>query len=98
MLLIEVDSLVVEHRLYGAQASVVVIHELSSHSSWTLEHGLSSCGAQAYLLHGMWNFLSPDIDPMSPALAGGFFTTEPPEKPCCFYLAVLDLSCGMQDF
>ena len=23
----------------------------------------------------------PGIEPMSPALAGGFFTTEPPEKP-----------------
>jgi len=24
----------------------------------------------------------PGIKPMSPALAGGFFTTEPPGKPC----------------
>ena len=24
----------------------------------------------------------PDIKPVSPALAGGYFTTEPPEKPC----------------
>ena len=24
---------------------------------------------------------NPGIEPMSPALAGGFFTTEPPEKP-----------------
>ena len=24
----------------------------------------------------------PGIEPMSPALAGGFFTTEPPGKPC----------------
>ena len=23
---------------------------------------------------------------MSPALAGGFFTTEPPEKPCSFWM------------
>ena len=26
----------------------------------------------------------PGIEPMSPALAGGFFTTEPPEKPTIF--------------
>ena len=26
---------------------------------------------------------NPGIKPMSPALAGGFFTTEPPGKPCC---------------
>ena len=27
-------------------------------------------------------FQDPGIEPTSPALAGGFFTTEPPEKPC----------------
>ena len=29
----------------------------------------------------MWDLLRPGIEPMSPALAGGFFTTEPPGKP-----------------
>ena len=29
---------------------------LSSCSSWDLEHRLNSCGAQAQLLHGMWDF------------------------------------------
>ena len=28
----------------------------------------------------------PGIEPLSLALAGGFFTTEPPEKPCCAYV------------
>ena len=42
---------------------------------------LGSCGAQAYLLHGMWAFPGLGIEPMSPALAGRFFTTEPPGKP-----------------
>ena len=30
----------------------------------------------------MWNLLGPGIEPVSPELAGGFFTTEPPGKPC----------------
>ena len=29
----------------------------------------------------MWDLSGPGIEPMSPALAGGFFTTEPPGKP-----------------
>ena len=41
----------------------------------------SSCGARALLFHGMWNHSRPRIEPMSPALAGGFFTTKPPGKP-----------------
>ena len=28
------------------------------------------------------NLPDPGIEPESPALAGGFFTTEPPGKPC----------------
>ena len=32
------------------------------------------------LLHGMWDLLESGIRPMSPALAGGFFITEPPGK------------------
>ena len=49
--------------------------------SWTLEHRLSSCGAQAYLLCGMWDLPRPGLEPVSPALAGGFLTTAPPGKP-----------------
>ena len=29
----------------------------------------------------MWDLPGPGIKPVSPALAGGFFTTEPPGKP-----------------
>ena len=54
-LLIAVASLVAEHTgsrrvgfsSCGAWASVVVARGLSSCGSWALEHGLSSCGAQA---------------------------------------------------
>ena len=31
---------------------------------------------------GMWDLPGPGIKPMSPALAGGYLTTEPPGKPC----------------
>ena len=29
----------------------------------------------------MWDLPGPGIEPVSPALAGGFFTSEPPGKP-----------------
>ena len=32
----------------------------------------------------MWDLPGPGIKPVSPALAGGFFTTEPPGKPLLF--------------
>ena len=43
--------------------------------------GFSSCGTRAWLLLGMWNLPRPGMEPVSPALADGFFTTEPPGKP-----------------
>ena len=52
----------------GAQASVVEAH------------GLSSCGAWAWLLGGMWDLPGPGLEPVSHALAGGFLTTAPPGK------------------
>ena len=42
--------------------------------------GFSSCGARAQLLRGMWDLPAPGLQPVSPALAGGFFTTVPPGK------------------
>ena len=32
----------------------------------------------------MWDLPRSEVEPMSLALAGGFFTTEPPGKPSCF--------------
>ena len=61
-------------------ASVVVAHGLSSCGLQALERRLSSCGTWAWLLHGMWDLPGPGIEPMSPALAGGFLTTGPPGK------------------
>ena len=45
---------------------------------------LRSCGAWASLLHGMWDLPGPGLEPVSPALAGGFLTTAPPGKPGIF--------------
>ena len=62
--------------------------DFSSCGTWTrncglraLERRFSSCGAQAWLLHGMWDLPGPGLEPVSPALAGGFLTTVPPGKP-----------------
>ena len=53
----------------------------TSGGSRALELRLSSCGMRALLLHGMWDLPGPGLEPMSPALAGGFLTTAPPGKP-----------------
>ena len=54
---------------------------LSSCGSRVLESRLGSCGARAQLPLGMWDLPGPGLEPMSPALAGGFLTTVPPGKP-----------------
>ena len=46
---------------------------LSSYGSQPLEHRLNNCGIWAQLLCGMWNLPGSGIEPMSPALASGFF-------------------------
>ena len=55
-------------------ASLVVEHRLQTRR-------LSSCGSRAQLLRGMWDLPRPGLEPVSPALAGGFSTTAPPGKP-----------------
>ena len=65
--------------------SVVVARGLSSCGSWALEHGLNSCGAWIYLFLSTWDPPKPGNKPLSPALAGGFFTTEPPGKPLAWH-------------
>ena len=59
-------------------------------SSHALEHRLSSCRARVQLLRGMWDLPGSGMEPVSPALAGGFFTTKPPEKPSasCYRLDI----------
>ena len=42
---------------------------------------LSNCGSRAQLLRGTWDLPRPGLEPVSPALAGGFSTTALPGKP-----------------
>ena len=48
--------------------------------AWALEHRLNSCGTRTQLLRGTGDLSKLEIEPVSPALAGGFFTTDPPER------------------
>ena len=41
---------------------------------------LPGCSTQPQLLCSMWDPPRPGLEPMSPALAGRFFTAEPPGK------------------
>ena len=47
--------------------------------------GFSCCGAQT-LLRGMWDLPRPGVEPVSPALAGGFLTTAPSGESLLFFL------------
>ena len=56
------------------QASVVRAPRLESTGSMVGRHGFSCAETRG------WDLPRSGIEPMSPALAGGFFTTEPPGK------------------
>ena len=56
-----------------------------------LETRLSSCGSWVQLLHNMWGLPGPGIEPVSPPLTGGFFTTESPGNPGFYFLTDLSL-------
>ena len=64
----------------GTWAPVVVARGFSSCGSRALERRLSSCGTWPQLLRSMWDLPGPGLEPVSPALAGGFLTTVPPGK------------------
>ena len=66
-------------------ASLVAEHRLQTRR-------LSSCGSRAQLPCGMWDLPRPGLEPVSPALAGGFSTTAPPGKPLHCFLFVLKLN------
>ena len=55
--------------------------DFNSRGSQALKHRLRSCGSQTLLLQGMWDLPGSGIELKSPALAGGFFSTELSGKP-----------------
>ena len=63
--------------------SLVAVLRLLIKVASLVEDMLSSCGAWAQLLHGVWNIPESGMEAVSPALAGKFFTTEPPGQPLC---------------
>ena len=64
--------------------------------AWALERRLSSCGARAQFLRGMWDLPGPGLEPLSPALAGGFPTTVPPGKSLLPFLNIVNLLIDFQ--
>ena len=46
---------------------------------------LESCGPRGQLFPGMWDFPPSGTEPVSPALAGRFFNSEPPGKPSFWF-------------
>ena len=82
------SSLLAVHGFLTVVASLVGEHGLSSCAMWlsscgsrALGHRLNSCGTQAKFLYGTWDLPRSRIEPVFPALAGGFFTTELPGEP-----------------
>ena len=82
--LVAVAPLVVKHGLSGTWASVLAARGFSGCEA--LEHRLSTCGAQAWWLCGLWNLPGLGLEPASPALAGRSLSPGPPGKSLfCYY-------------
>ena len=58
-------------RARGFQLLLPPVSRPQAQSLWT----------QAWLFHHMWGLPRSEMEPMSPALAGGLSATEPPGKP-----------------
>ena len=64
---------------HGGQA--VGHARFGSWGPWALEHRCESCGSPAKSFPGVWDLPRHGIEARPPALACGFFTTEPSRKP-----------------
>ena len=64
-----------------ARASVAAPPGRWSTGSVVVAHVAHGHMAHGHMLCHMWDLPGPGIKPVYPALAGGFFTTEPPGKP-----------------
>ena len=80
-LLIAVPSLTMECRLQGAWASVVAACWLSSCASGLESTGSTGVACRLSCSTARGTFLDQGSNLCLPALAGGFFPTEPPGKP-----------------
>ena len=58
-------------------------------------HGISQARILDWVATSPGDLLKPGIEPMSPALAGGLFTTKPPGKPLAFDFYFL-FGCAMR--
>ena len=65
---------------HGRVSSSCGAQGLGAQTSVVATRGLNSCGAQAELPCGMPGLTGLGIEPVSPALAGGFLSTVPPGK------------------
>ena len=74
------SSVVVTHRLSSCRSPTWDPPGFSSYGSEALQRTLRICGARAQLLCDIWSLPRPGIEPVSPALAGAFLSTEPPGK------------------
>ena len=69
----------------------MILLGLHCHSGFSLvveSEGYSLVAVRRLLVavaSGMWDLPGSGVEPMSPALAGGFFTTEPPGKAGVFF-------------
>ena len=73
----------------GWRASVVIAHGLSSCGSWALEHRADTWWRTSLVALRHVGLPGPGIEPMSPALACKFLTTEPPGKPPPFFIGLI---------
>ena len=81
-------SCILRHFLnfYSVLSRSVVSDSLWPHGlllcSWNFADKNTAAGCH-FLLQGIFLLWESSPSPVSPALAGGFFTTEPPRKPLC---------------
>ena len=73
----------VGHGLQGVQASVAVACGLEAATCGLWRTG--SLWPTGWFLCSIWDLPRLETEPVSPVLAGGFFTTEPPGKPEAIY-------------
>ena len=82
---------------HGQRTWPAAVHGVAkSRTWWVIKHrqtGFQSTGS-VVVVHGLncsavCGIHGPEIEPMSPILAGGFFTTEPPGQPLSYHFYFL---------